>query len=73
MDCSPPGCSVHGYSRQEYQSGLSFPPPTTILKSCDLVLGYIVCVCVCARARAPPCLVTSLCLTVSDSLQHIGL
>src|SRR5574342_150527 len=27
MDCSPPGSSVHGFSRQEYWSGLSFPSP----------------------------------------------
>ena len=27
MDCSPPGSSVHGISRQENWSGLSFPPP----------------------------------------------
>ena len=27
MDCSPPGSSVHGISRQEYWSGLPFPPP----------------------------------------------
>ena len=28
MDCSLPGSSVHwGYSRQEYWSGLPFPPP----------------------------------------------
>ena len=26
MDCSPPGTSVHGFPRQEYWSGLSFPP-----------------------------------------------
>ena len=26
-DCSPPHSSVHGISRQEYQSGLLFPPP----------------------------------------------
>ena len=25
MDCSPPGSSVHGFSRQEYWSGLPFP------------------------------------------------
>ena len=25
MDCSPPGSSVHGISRQEYWSGLPFP------------------------------------------------
>ena len=27
MDCRPPGSSVHGFSRQEYRSGLPFPPP----------------------------------------------
>ena len=27
MDCHPPGSSVHGISRQEYWSGLPFPPP----------------------------------------------
>ena len=27
MDCSPPGCSVHGISRQEYWSGLPFLSP----------------------------------------------
>ena len=27
MDCSPPGSSVHGFSRQEYWSGFPFPSP----------------------------------------------
>ena len=27
MDCSPPGSSVHGFSRREYWSGVPFPPP----------------------------------------------
>ena len=27
MDHSPPGSSVHGFSSQEYWSGLPFPPP----------------------------------------------
>ena len=27
MDCSPPGFSVHGISRQEHWSGLPFPSP----------------------------------------------
>ena len=27
VDCSPPGSSVHGISRQEYSCGLPFPPP----------------------------------------------
>ena len=28
MDCSLPGSSVHGFSRQEYWSGLPFPSPS---------------------------------------------
>ena len=31
MDCSPPGSSVMGFSRQEYWSGLPFPLPGNIL------------------------------------------
>ena len=27
MDCSPPGASVHGISRQEYWSGVPLPSP----------------------------------------------
>ena len=27
MDCSQPGSSVHGFSRQGYWSGLPFPSP----------------------------------------------
>ena len=27
MDCSPPGSSFQGFSRQEYWSGLPWPPP----------------------------------------------
>ena len=30
MNCSPPGSSVHGFSRQEYWSGLPFPSPGDI-------------------------------------------
>ena len=30
MDCSLPGFSVHGFSRQEYWSGLPCPPPGVI-------------------------------------------
>ena len=26
IDCSPPGYSVHGFSREEYSSGLPLPP-----------------------------------------------
>ena len=29
-DCSPPGFSVHGILRQEYWSGLPFPPPQAL-------------------------------------------
>ena len=27
VDCSPPGSSAHGFSRQEYWSGLPLPSP----------------------------------------------
>ena len=30
MDCGPPGSSVLGFSRQEYQSGLPCPPPEVL-------------------------------------------
>ena len=30
MDCSPLGSSVHGFSRQEYWSGVPLPSPTMI-------------------------------------------
>ena len=33
MDCSPPGCSVHGMSRQEYWSGLPWPQSLVCLTS----------------------------------------
>ena len=31
VDCSPPGFSVYGFSRQEYWSGLPCPPPGDLL------------------------------------------
>ena len=31
MDCSPPGSSVYGISRQEYWSGLPIPSPGDLL------------------------------------------
>ena len=31
MDCSPPGFSVLGFSRQKYRNGLPFPPPGIFL------------------------------------------
>ena len=31
MDCSPPGSSTQGFSRQEYWSGLPFPSPGDLL------------------------------------------
>src|SRR5574340_431940 len=31
MDCSLPGSSVHGFSRQEYWSGVPLPSPPKIL------------------------------------------
>ena len=46
MDCSPPGSSVHGFSKQEYWSGLPFPSPRDLpnsgveLKSPALAGGF---------------------------------
>ena len=46
MDCSLPGSSVHGISRQEYRSGLPFPPvgdasdPGTTPASLALASGF---------------------------------
>ena len=33
MDCSLPGSSVHGFSRQEYWSGLSLPSPYNSIRT----------------------------------------
>ena len=41
MDCSPPGSSVHGFSRQGYWSGLSFPSPGD-LPDPGMEPGYLV-------------------------------
>ena len=32
MDYSPPGSSVHGFSRQEYWSGVPLPSPNLVSK-----------------------------------------
>ena len=46
MDLSPPGSSVHGISRQEYQSGLPLPAPGDLSDpgtervSCALAGGF---------------------------------
>ena len=43
MDCSPPGSSVHGFSRQGYWDGLPFPSPGDLpdpgIKSTSLALA----------------------------------
>ena len=47
MDCSPPRSSIHGFSRQEYWSGVPLPSLMTnldsILKSRDITLPTKVC------------------------------
>ena len=35
MDCSLPGSSIHGFSRQEYWSGVPLPSPIRYLHSCN--------------------------------------
>ena len=41
MDCSPPGSSVHGFSRQEYWSELPLPSPFLILDCSKILISYI--------------------------------
>jgi len=38
MDCSLPGFSVHGFSRQEYWSGVPLPSPTSHVPSVIVVI-----------------------------------
>ena len=67
MGCSPPGSSVPGFPRQEYWSGLPFPPPgnlprpgikpTSPALQADSLLS---------EARGKPC--TSLCDNVNARL-----
>ena len=33
MDCSPPGSSIHGFSRQEYWSGVPSPSPRSFINN----------------------------------------
>ena len=35
MDCNPPGSSVRGFLRQQYWSGLPFPPPGDLSRISD--------------------------------------
>ena len=49
MNCSSPGCGVHGFSRQEYWGGLPFPSPGDLpdprshlgLPHCRLILHHL--------------------------------
>ena len=36
MDCSLPGSSVHGFSKQEYWSGVSLPSPVGFVYSLSI-------------------------------------
>ena len=40
MYCSPPGSSVHEFSKQEYQSGLPFPSPGDLPYGSNLGLSH---------------------------------
>ena len=43
MDCSPPGSSIHEFSRQEYWSGLPFPSPGVLPNPGIKNLGLLHC------------------------------
>ena len=38
MDCSLPGSSIHGFSRQEYWNGVPLPSPTTLLPAAKVLI-----------------------------------
>ena len=40
MDCSLPGSSIHGISRQEYWSGVPLPSPSLATRKCKLTLQW---------------------------------
>ena len=40
MDCSLPGSSVHGFSRQEYWSGVPLPSPTVVASGFICLMSY---------------------------------
>ena len=45
MDCSLPGSSIHGFSRQEYWSGLPFPSPSGFSWPRDPTqVSYVFCI-----------------------------
>ena len=58
-DCNPPGSSVLGFSRQEYGSGLPFPPPGLrewgLVEKRSIIVYVFVCMSVCAHARMSVC------------------
>ena len=43
MDCSQPGSSVHGFSRQEYWSGVPLPSPKSFETICK-ILKAVFCI-----------------------------
>ena len=50
MDCSLPGSSIHGFSRQEYRSGVWLPPPAFCLHICKYGIHTVIyiysCICI---------------------------
>ena len=65
MDCSLPGSSVHGFSRQEYWSGVPLPSPT-------LLWALIISVQNISMANTPTSLpLGGLSTTLSSSQRHV--
>ena len=44
IDCSLPGSSVHGISRQEYRIGLSFPTPGSSRPKDQTCISWVFCI-----------------------------
>ena len=51
MDCSPPGSSIHGFSRQEYWSGVPLPSPKRNYRRQKLDMETVVTGCLFSQTR----------------------
>ena len=67
MDCSPPGSSVHGFSRQEYWSGVPLPSPFLSHALYQMSVCYLYFFCP-GNSILVCVLVAQLCPTFSDPM-----
>ena len=68
MDCSPPGSSVHGFSRQEYWSGVPLPSPFLSHALYQMSVCYLYFFCP-GNSILVCVLVAQLCPTLCDPME----